>query len=375
MFNKRLFEKLDYILLLIIALLMTTGVIALTSAMNVFITGDMGEIDKQIIWIVVSLGAMFVIAAIDYETLGNFSFRWYAIIIILLTMVLFTRPINGANSWFSFGFLSFQPSEIAKIVLIISLAKHINKIVTKDEWGINKPKNIALLGIHVGLPLILVLKQPDFGTACVIVSIVVAMIFIGNIKFKYVGLAVLLGAVCILLLWYFVLVQNSDLLFSHYQAERIRVFFNPDLDPRGSGYNVLQSQMAIGSGELLGMGLFNGTQTQLGNIPAKTTDFIFAVIGEELGFVVSAIVVVLFVLLMIRCVYIAKTSKDFYGTLVSVGVMAMIGVHVFVNIGMTMGLVPVTGIPLPFISYGGSSLLTNMMGIGLVLSVSAKSKK
>jgi rod shape determining protein RodA len=375
MFNKRLFEKLDYVLLLIIVLLMATGIVALTSAMNVFLTGAMGEIDKQIIWIVISLGAMLVIAAIDYETLGNFSFRWYAIIIILLTAVLFTRPINGASSWFNFGFLSFQPSEIAKIVLIISLAQHINKIVTKDEWGINKPKNMMLLGIHVGLPLILVLKQPDFGTACVIVSIVVAMIFIGNIKFRYVGLAVLLGAVCILLLWYFVSVQKNDLLFSHYQAERIRVFLNPSLDPRGSGYNVLQSQMAIGSGELLGMGLFNGTQTQLGNIPAKTTDFVFAVIGEELGFVVSAIVVVLFVLLMIRCVYIAKISKDFYGTLVSVGVMAMIGVHVFINIGMTMGLVPVTGIPLPFISYGGSSLLTNMMGIGLVLSVSAKSKK
>ena len=375
MFNQRLFRKLDYVLLLNILLIMGIGIVALSSAINVTSTGDYNGVIKQLLWILVSFTAMLVVALLDYEALGSFSFRWYAIIIILLIAVLFTRPINGASSWFNFGIVSFQPSEIAKIILIISLARHIDNTMIKDELGMNKPKNLLLVAIHVGLPLLLILKQPDFGTAFVIFGIVLVMLFMSNIKYKYIGTFVFLGIVAVTLIWYFLMIQKNDLFFSHYQAERIRVLFDPAADPRGSGYNVLQAQMAIGSGQLYGMGLYKGTQTQLGNIPAKTTDFIFSVIGEEMGFVICAIVIVLYVLLLLRCAYIAYTAKDNYGRLVAVGVLTMIGIHVLVNIGMNIGIMPVTGIPLPFISYGGSSLLTNMMGIGLVLSVHSKSEK
>ena len=371
MLNKKMYKKFDYILLIIILALMSIGVVGLMSATQ----GNMADVYKQLTWVVFSIVGMVIIATIDYEMLGSYSFRIYLSIMILLIAVLFTRPINGARSWFDFGPFSIQPGELAKIFLIITLAKHIDKIVSKDEKGINKPKNLILVFLHAGLPIVLIMIQPDFGTAVVIIAITLAMIFLGNISYKYVIPVVLVGIVSIFLLRYLILIHNMDLFFNHYQAERIRVFFDPQIDPRGSGYNVLQAQMAIGSGQLNGMGLFKGTQTQLGSIPAKTTDFIFAVIGEELGFVFGAIVVLLFVLLLIKCVSIAKMSKDFHGSLIAVGVTTMIGIHVLVNIGMNIGLVPVTGIPLPFISYGGSSFLTNMMGIGLVMSVAAKAKK
>ena len=373
MFNKKLFEKFDYVLFMIILALMAIGIVALTSATHAIPTGDMADVEKQVMWIIISITAMLAVAAFDYETLGSYSFRLYVLMLVLLIAVLFTRPINGASSWFNLGPFAFQPSEIAKIILIISLAKHIDRITSKDENAINKPKNILMLLLHVGIPILLIMKQPDFGTAMVIVSIVFIMVFLANMSYKYVGTVAIGGVLGIGLLRFFIL-KGNNLFFSEYQAKRIKVFFDPTLDPHGSGYNVLQSKLAIGSGQVSGMGLLNGTQTQLGNIPAKTTDFIFSVIGEELGFIFCALIVVLFVLLLLRCISIARISKDFYGALITVGVMTMIGIHVLVNIGMTIGLVPVTGIPLPFISYGGSSLLTNMMGIGLVMSVAAKNK-
>ncbi len=374
MFSSKIHRKFDYVVLLLVFLLMSVGVLALSSATQAFSTGNMGDVQKQVIWIAVSLIIMIVVSTIDYEALGVYSFWFYLGIIVLLIAVLFMPEINGARSWFDFGFFSIQPGELAKIVLIISLAKHIDKIVSKDPEGINKPKNMIMLLIHAGLPVSLILIQPDFGTAMVIVAILGAMAFMANMSFKYIGTVAILGILSIGVLRYFIL-NGHNLFFSEYQAKRIRVFFDPTLDPLGSGYNVLQSKLAIGSGQFYGMGLFKGTQTQLGNIPAKTTDFIFSVIGEELGFVICTIVVSLFVLLLLRLIHIAKNASDFYGTLIVIGVTAMIGVHVLVNVGMTIGLVPVTGIPLPFISYGGSSFLTNMIGIGLVMGVAGKAKK
>lgn len=374
MFNKRVYSKFDYVLFLIIIILMSIGVVALMSATQTVATGDMTEVHKQLVWIIISIIAMMLVASIDYETLGAYSSRFYLAILVLLVAVIFTNPVNGASSWFNLGFFSFQPSEVAKIVLIVSLSKHINKIVSKDEMGVNRLENIIKVLLHAGIPILLILKQPDFGTAMVIVAIVFAMVFMANMRYLYAGIIAITGILGTTI--FLILIFNGNNLFlDAYQADRIRVFLDPTLDPTGRGYNVLQSKLAIGSGQISGMGLFQGTQTQLGNIPAKTTDFIFSVIGEELGFVFCTIVIVLFVLLLLRCIHIAKTARDFYGTLIVIGVTAMIGVHMLVNIGMTIGLVPVTGIPLPFISYGGSSLLTNMMAIGLVMSVAANRSK
>ncbi|MGE5473380.1 MAG: rod shape-determining protein RodA [Ignavibacteriales bacterium] len=374
MFDKKIFGKFDLITLIIILMLMSIGVIALMSATQAFSTGDFSDVKKQIFWIIAGFATMIIMSVIDYEAMSSYSFHLYLGIMVLLIAVLFTTPINGATSWFNFGIFSIQPSEIAKIVLIISLGKHIEKILGKDEYGINKPKSIIILMLHAGLPILLILNQPDFGTAMVIMVILVSMIFIANINYKFIGSITAVTVAGVAVIRYFIL-KGNNLFFLPHQAKRIRVFFDPTLDPLGSGYNVLQSQLAIGSGGIYGMGLFRGTQTQLGNIPAKTTDFIFSVIGEELGFIVSVLVVVLFILLLMRGIYIARNARDIYGAFVATGVTAMIATHVIVNIGMTIGLVPVTGIPLPFISYGGSSLLTNMMGIGLLMNVASKVKK
>ena len=374
MFDKKIFGKFDLISILIVLSLMTIGLIALVSATQAYSTGDFSEVKKQALWIAAGFLVMIMISVIDYEAAGSYSFQLYLTIMVFLVAVLFTKPINGATSWFNFGMFSIQPSEIAKIVLIITLAKHIEKIMTKDELGINKPKSIIMLLLHAGVPILLILAQPDFGTAMVIMAILVAMIFIANINYKFIGTIATMVVAGIALIRYMVL-KGNNLFFMPHQANRIRVFFDPSLDPLGSGYNVLQSQLAIGSGGLTGMGLFRGTQTQLGNIPAKTTDFIFSVIGEELGFTVCAIVVVLYVLLLMRGIYIARNARDIYGAFIATGVTAMLATHVIVNIGMTIGLVPVTGIPLPFISYGGSSFLANMMGIGLLMNVATKVKK
>jgi rod shape determining protein RodA len=373
MFMKRSVGKTDFVLIAILLLLISVGILCLMSVTHLFATGDISSVRKQIIWAIISFAAMLVVSKIDYEILGNYSLNIYGLIIFLLIAVLFTRPINGASSWFNIGFFSFQPSEIAKIVLIITLAKHIDRIMSKDEEGINNIKNLIMIFIHVGIPVFLIMRQPDFGTAMVIIVIVLSMIFLANIKYKYVTALVGLGIAGLASLRY--LVFNGYLSFlNSYQVDRIKVFFDPSLDLRGSGYNVAQAKLAIGSGQLAGMGLFKGTQTQLGNIPENSTDFIFSAIGEELGFIVCAIIVISFLFLFLRGIYIAKMSKDNMGSLIVIGVMAMLGVHVFINIGMNIGLVPVTGIPLPFISYGGSSLLTNMLGIGLVLGVYAKNK-
>lgn len=260
--------------------------------------------------------------------------------------------------------MSLQPSEFAKIILIITMARIIDNFKKKET--LNKPQNILLLFLIIALPVFLIIKQPDYGTAMVILAMVSIMLFIGGIKWRYI-IGVILSVVIVIPIAY------NYVLPDHAKA-RLEVFLNPESDPRGAGYNIIQSKLAVGSGQLWGMGLFNGNQTQLGILPMKTTDFIFPVISEEMGFVVSSVVILLFVILLIRLINIAKTSKDSFGSLICIGVFAMIFAHFVENIGMGMGLLPITGIPLPFISYGGSSMLTNMIAIGLVMSVACRRK-
>lgn len=361
---KKILKKMDYVLIAIVVLLFLIGIVALYSA-NGGINGDTGEVTKQIIWFAVGILGAFAIIAIDYNTIGKLWAPLYAIILLLLVGVLFTKPINGATSWFTFGGISIQPSEFAKIVLILGTSKVIEFFKKKDT--LNKPISILAVLLFVLIPVVLIIKQPDYGTAMVILVILVSMLFVAGIKWRYIISAILLVAILIPLAYIYVLPQHAK--------NRIDVFLNPQLDPRGAGYNIIQSKLAVGSGQLWGMGLFEGNQTQLGILPMKTTDFIYAVISEEMGFIFSALVVILFVILLVRILDIAKTAKDFYGSLICTGVFGMILAHFIENVGMTMGLMPITGIPLPFISYGGSAMLTNMIAIGLVLSVSGRRKK
>ena len=209
--------------------------------------------------------------------------------------------------------------------------------------------------------------QPDYGTAMVFLVVSALMIFVSGINVGYIIGAIVTVVIGVFLAYHYILPE--------YAKTRITVFLNPETDPSGAGYNIIQSQLAVGSGQMWGMGLFNGNQTQLGYLPMKTTDFIFAVISEEMGFVISCVVVLLFVFLIVKSVYIGKTAKDNYGSLISIGVAGMFLAHFVENVGMNIGLMPITGIPLPFISYGGSAMLTNFVGLGLLLSVSGRRNK
>ena len=221
--------------------------------------------------------------------------------------------------------------------------------------------------ITVGIPIYLIIKEPDFGTAAAFIVATIMMLFTAGIDKKYIITALLIVVVGIPLLYNFVLPEHAK--------QRIDIFLNPESDPRGAGYNILQSKLAIGAGELTGMGLLKGNQTQLGFLYPKTTDFIFSVISEEMGFIVSSAIIILYVVLITKSLYIAKTAKDNIGSLIASGISGIFLFHMIENIGMVMGLLPITGVPLLFVSYGGSSMITSFICIGLLLNISGKRQK
>ena len=310
---------------------------------------------------------MIIVMMIDYETLVKISPILYGIFILLLIAVLFTTPINGASSWFDIGAFSLQPGEFAKVFVILFLAFAINKIQERNKNDINKFTRILIIMAIVGLPVLLIIKQPDYGTAAAFIAATALMLITAGIDKKYIIVTAILIVVAVPLLYNFVLPEHAK--------QRIDIFLNPESDPRGAGYNIIQSKLAIGAGGLTGMGLLKGNQTQLGFLYPKTTDFIFAVIGEEMGFIVAGAVIILYVFLVAKCLYIAKTAKDSVGALIATGITGVFLFHMIENIGMVMGLLPITGVPLPFISYGGSSLITNFICIGLLLNISSKRQK
>ena len=343
---------------------MLSGIVALFSATH---ETEYEEFTKQIIWFAVSIIAMVVVMFIDYNLLLKASPVLYGIFIILLIGVLFTSPINGATSWFNiFGF-SFQPGEFDKIIVILFLTYTILKIQRKGQDEINRVTRLLIALAVVGLPILLIVMQPDYGTALAYIVATALMLFAAGLDKKYIIGTILLIVIAVPLLYNFVLPEHAK--------TRIDVFLNPESDPRGAGYNIIQSKLAIGAGGLTGMGLLKGNQTQLGFLYPKTTDFIYSVIGEEMGFIVAGAIILLYVYLITKCIYIAKTAKDRAGSLIAIGITGVFLFHVLENIGMVMGLLPITGVPLPFVSYGGSSLITNFIFIGILLNISGKRQK
>ena len=357
-------KNIEWIVLILVIILTIIGLVALFSATQ---NTEYDDFKKQMIWFGVSLVAMIIFMLIDYETLVKLSPIFYGGFIILLIAVLFTEPINGASSWFNiFGF-SFQPAEFAKIFVVLFLAMVINKIQNRGKYEINKISKILIILITVAVSVVLIIRQPDYGTAAAYLVATALMLFAAGIDKKYIISVILLILIAIPLLYNFVLPEHA--------RERIDIFLHPESDPRGAGYNIIQSKLAIGAGGLTGMGLLKGNQTQLGFLYPKTTDFIFAVIGEEMGFIVAGTIIILYVVLITKIFYIAKTAKDSVGTLIASGIAGIFMFHVIENIGMVMGLLPITGVPLPFISYGGSSMITNYIMIGILLNISGKRQK
>ena len=362
--NGRKFKNVEWWILILAVLLCIVGFIALYSATQ---SDNFGYLRKQIIWFILSIILMTIVSFIDYKILVKISPILYGLSLILLFAVLFTKSINGASSWFNIGAFSLQPGEVAKITVILFLAYVITSFQVRGKEEINKIWKLAVIIGVVVLPVLLIIMQPDFGTAVTYLIALLAVLFVAGIDKKYIIATLVLIAVAIPLVYNFVLP-------SHAKA-RIDVFLHPESDPKGSGYNIIQSKLAIGAGELTGMGLLNGNQTQLGYLSPKTTDFIFPVIGEEMGFIVSGAVIIIYVFLITKILYVAKTARDDYGSYIAAGIAGVFFFHMTENIGMTMGLLPITGVPLLFVSYGGSSMLTSFLCIGILLNISANRKK
>ena len=362
--RKRELKNTEWSIVIIAIILSIIGLVALFSATQ---ETEHEEFYKQCIWLGISIVVVIIVMLIDYEFLIKISPFTYGLFIILLIGVLFTKPINGASSWFDIGGFSFQPGEFAKIFVFLFLTFGMRKVQERNKQEINRPTRLLILLAIVGLPILLIIKQPDYGTAAAFIVATIMMLIVGGIDKKYIIVSVILVIVSVPIIYNFILPEHAK--------TRIDIFLNPESDPRGAGYNIIQSKIAIGAGGLTGMGILKGNQTQLGYLYPKTTDFIFAVIGEEMGFIVSAVVIICYVILIVKGFFIAKTSKDEAGTLIAAGITGVFLFHVVENIGMVMGLLPITGVPLPFVSYGGSSLITNFICIGILLNISSKRQK
>ncbi len=362
--RKREFKNVEWSLIIIAIILSIVGLVALFSATQ---ETEHDEFYKQCIWLVFSIICMIIVMMVDYEFLIKISPFLYGGFILLLIAVLFTTPVNGATSWFDIGAFSFQPGEFAKIFVILFLALAITKIQENGKEEVNKITKLLIILAIIGVPILLIIKQPDYGTATAFIVALALMLIAAGIDKKYIIIISILIIIAAPLVYNFILPEHAK--------KRIDIFLNPESDPRGSGYNIIQSKLAIGAGGLTGMGLLKGNQTQLGFLYPKTTDFIYAVIGEEMGFVVAATVIILYVFLIIKCLYVAKTAKDEVGSLIATGITGIFLFHMIENIGMVMGILPITGVPLPFISYGGSSLITNFVCIGILINISSKRQK
>ena len=297
--RKRELKNIEWSILIIAIVLCIIGLVALFSATQ---ETEHDEFNKQCIWFVVSLIIMLGVMLIDYETLVKMSPIFYGLFIVLLIGVLFTPEINGATSWFDIGFFSFQPGEFAKIFVILFLAMAITKIQERGKGEINRPTRLLVLLAILGVPVLLIVKQPDLGTAAAFVVAAALMVISAGIDKRYIIATIILVVVSVPIVYNFLLPEHAK--------SRIDIFLNPESDPRGAGYNIIQSKLAIGAGGLTGMGLLKGNQTQLGFLYPKTTDFIYAVIGEEMGFIIAGAVIILYVVLITKCIYVAKTAKD-----------------------------------------------------------------
>ncbi len=363
--NIKKLRKIDWLILICALMLCGVGLIALFSASY---DSDLDEFKKQAIWMGISIGIMIIVMFIDYKILIKLSPILYGISIIALIAVLFTKPINGARSWFNIkdGLFSFQPAEMAKVFIILFVAYVISLIQRDGRNEINRIPKLAIILATIGVTVVLIIAEPDYGTAAAYILAFLLMIFVAGIDKKYIIIAVAIVTIGVPLAYNFFLPAHAK--------QRIDTFLHPESDPRGSGYNVLQSKLAIGAGQITGMGVLEGNQTQLGYLYPKTTDFIFSVIGEEMGFVVAGGVILLNVIIITRAIQIAKGIKDEAGAYVAIGIAGIFLFHTLENIGMTMGLLPITGVPLLFVSYGGTSMMTSFICIGVLLNISSQRK-
>lgn len=384
MFDKKILQNVDWLFLILLALLLTVSITVLASATaNRIPDQPLYYVQRQLLFLGVSLVAMGVVALFNYRNLNNYVTLAYIFMLVLLVAVLFAptseNALTDAKRSFTIGNYMFQPSELAKLIMIVTLARFLSQRQERiAEWS----TFFGVFGI-MAAPMVLVLIEPDLGSTLVFGFTMLVMMWLSGIPRR--RILVLLAIIALLVGLIFLDLWVATDGFEHmieelpvplpmhtYQLNRLIIFINPEMDPLNEGYQLIQSKVAIGSGGLLGKGYGMGSQVQSDFVPYHHTDFIFSVVGEELGFIGSIGVLLLLLFLLLRIMYIANKSSDLFGSLIVSGIVAMLFFQIFVNIGMTMGIMPVTGITLPFFSYGGTSLLINMMAMGLVLSVNMR---
>ena len=361
MFDRRLVQNFDWMLLIITLLLAASGLITLYSAARAGLPITQAFYLKQFMWYGVCFVIMIASFLISYKQFDQYAYVAYAICIFLLAVVLLVgKLVAGSKRWLVLGAISFQPSELAKVAVILVLSRYYSRTASKKGMRL---RDLVIPMLLIAIPFALIVKQPDLGTAVMILLIATTLTVFIKIEMRAMIAIVSFGTVAIPMVW---------LLLKGYQKQRILTFLEPDRDPLGAGYHIIQSKIAIGSGMLSGKGFLEGTQNALSFLPEHHTDFIFSVLAEDWGFIGSAAVLFLFLILIIWSLNIAHGCRDPFGALLAVGITALIGWEVFINIGMVMGLVPVVGIPLPFISYGGSAILSMMLCMGILMNISMR---
>ncbi|MCU0821624.1 MAG: rod shape-determining protein RodA [Spirochaetes bacterium] len=431
MFKKSGIYKIDYVLVFALVALVFIGILMIYSAgYDPIEDVNLGLYKKQILWFIFGFVLMIAATFINYNMLGHYSLPIFGtLLFILLLTTIFGKPIRNTRAWINLGFFSLQPSEFVKLGLVFLLSKYLHI----RERDIKNFRELFVPTLLTFVPVFIILKQPDFGTAMIFIPLLFTMLFIGgadvshllsiliiavialvvpmiltyrewigteesnflldffkdlDLLFAVSGIIFFIALISFILHFFFInkyyrkiyipsFILSLGLFFSvmiqyflkDYQKKRILVFLNPDLDPHGSGYNIIQSKIAVGSGGFWGKGFLNGSQSQLGFLPEKTSDFIFSVVAEEWGFIGSVILIILLSVIVFRGIQIALEAKDKFGALLAGGITSIFFFHILINIGMVVGIMPVTGLPLCFVSYGGSNLIMSMIAIGILINI------
>lgn len=356
----------DFTILILAVLVASVGILSIYSS-TYQKEGRYGPLfyKRQIFWVILGLAFFLVISNFNYRRLWDVTYFLYAVAVSLLLLVDILGVVRlGAQRWLRIAWFNFQPSEIAKLIMVIFLARYFStKSVDNVFLGTSRLgvfRGLILPFIFVVIPAGLVMEQPDLGSAVMVVFVFIAMIYLSGVRLKYILAFLAIIVLSSPLLWHFL---------RDYQKERLLVFLNPNIDPLGAGYTIIQSKIAIGSGGILGKGWLSGTQSQLHFLPESHTDFIFATFAEEWGLLGCGILLLLYYLLIRQGVRIALKTQDHFGKLLAFGISLMLGIQVFINIAMNLGLAPVVGLPLPLMSYGGSSVMVTFISLGILVNI------
>ncbi|HEX8960351.1 MAG TPA: rod shape-determining protein RodA [Geobacteraceae bacterium] len=362
MIDRRLFTNFDWTLFVLTLLISAVGVVNIYSATASYKLVGIPYFIRQGYWIAFGLFLIVLVCSIDYHLLEDISYWVYGVLLVLLVLVMLVgRTSMGATRWLHLGFISLQPSEPMKIVIIMVFARFFNGYPVFQGLGL---RDLGYPLLLLGGPALLIMKQPDLGTAIMVCLIVCSMLMYIGVRWSTLVSLVLTAIPVGYGAWHY--------LLREYQKNRVLNFINPERDPLGSGYHIIQSKIAVGSGGFLGKGFLHGTQSHLRFLPEQHTDFAFSVFSEEWGFVGCLVVLILYLFLVLWGLHIAGRCNDRFGSLLAVGVTAMLFWHIVINMGMVIGLFPVVGVPLPFFSYGGTSMVTSMVGVGILLNISMR---